>query len=202
MSTRGVITALAAGLSAVVASAMAAAGPTSRDAASLRQKIATIVAIGERQSRASQPQRTTVLENEVNSYLALDARDQIPAGVVDPAVSILGNGRVSGRATVDLDAVRRQQNPTSLLDPASYLTGRVPVTAVGTLSATGGVGRFALESASAGGVPLPKFLLQQIVSYYSRSPEFPNGINIDDPFALPAQIREIQVQRGQAIIVQ
>jgi len=51
-------------------------------------------------------------------------------------------------------------------------------------------------------VPVPKFLLQQIVSYYSRSPEFPNGINIDDPFALPARIREIQVQRGQAIIVQ
>jgi hypothetical protein len=196
------ITGMAAGFAAVVASAVAAAGPTSRDAASFRQKVATIVASGERQGRAAAPQRTTVLENEVNAYLALEAKDQIPAGVVDPAVSILGDGRVSGRATVDLDAVRRQQNPTSLLDPASYLSGRVPVTAVGMLNATGGVGRFTLESATAGGVPVPKFLLQQIVSYYSRGPDFPNGINIDDPFALPARIREIQVQRGQAIIVQ
>jgi len=144
VSIRDVITALAAGFAAVVVSAVAASGPTSRDAASLRQKIATIATFAERQSRAALPQRTTVLENEVNSYLALEVKDQIPAGVVDPTVSILGYGRVSGRATVDLDAVRRQQNPTSLLDPASYLTGRVPVTAVGTLSATDGVGRFTL----------------------------------------------------------
>ena len=30
----------------------------------------------------------------------------------------------------------------------------------------------------------------------------PSGIGLDDPFALPARIREIQVERGQAIIVQ
>jgi hypothetical protein len=40
------------------------------------------------------------------------------------------------------------------------------------------------------------------VSYYSKTPENPSGINIDDPFALPARIREIRVERGQAIIVQ
>jgi hypothetical protein len=40
------------------------------------------------------------------------------------------------------------------------------------------------------------------VSYYSRTPEKPAGIGLDDPFALPARIREIHVERGQAIIVQ
>jgi len=117
-------------------------------------------------------------------------------------VRILGTGRVSGRAVVDLDAVRKQRNSASLLDPASYLTGRLPVTAAGVLTTTNGVGQFALESASVGGVPIPKFLLQEIVSYYSKTADKPAGISLDDPFALPARIREIRVERGQAIIIQ
>jgi hypothetical protein len=122
--------------------------------------------------------------------------------VVDPYITILGDGHVAGRATVDLDAVRKQKNPTSLLDPMNYLMGRLQVTASGVLRTTNGVGRFELQSTSVGGVPVPKLLLQEIVSYYSRTAQNPAGINIDDPFALPARIREIQVDRGQAIIVQ
>ena len=64
------------------------------------------------------------------------------------------------------------------------------------------MGRFQLESAAVGGMPIPKLVLQEIVGYYSRTPQNPSGINLDDPFALPARIREIQVQRGQAIVVQ
>ncbi len=127
---------------------------------------------------------------------------QLPTGVVEPAVNILGTGRLSGRAVVDLDAVRRQKNPTSLLDPMNYLAGRLPVTATGLLRTSNGMGRFQLESASVSGVPIPKLLLQEIVSYYSRTPDKPSGISLDDAFALPARIREIQVERGQAIIVQ
>jgi hypothetical protein len=171
-----------------------------RDAETLRQKVATINSFGER--KVAQTLRTTITENEVNSYLVFDAREQLPAGVVEPSVTILGTGRVSGRAVVDLDAVRKAKATASLLDPTNYLTGRLPVTATGVLSTSKGVGRFQLESATVGGVPVPKLLLQEIVSYYSRTPDKPGGIGIDDPFALPARIREIQVERGQAIIVQ
>jgi hypothetical protein len=150
----------------------------------------------------NRPLRTTITENEVNSYLVFDGREQLPTGVVDPSVAILGTGRVSGRAVVDLDAVRKAKATASLFDPTNYLTGRLPVTATGVLSTSNGTGRFQLESATVGGVPVPKLLLQEIVSYYSRTPEKPAGIGIDDPFALPARIREIQVERGQAIIVQ
>lgn len=174
---------------------------TSRhDAALLKQKVATISAHAERATR--QARRTTVTENEVNSYLVFEAGEQIPTGVVEPAISILGGGRVSARAVVDLDAVRRQKNPTSLLDPMNYLMGRVPVSATGILKTSDGVGHIEFESAAISRLPIPKFLLQEIVSYYSRSDQKPAGIKIDDPFALPARIREIQVQRGQAIIVQ
>lgn len=183
--------------------AVAAGGDTSasrRDAALLRQKVATITAHGERAGGSAR--RTTVTESEVNSYLVFEAKDQLPAGVVNPAVTILGTGRLTGRAIVDLDAVRREKKPTSLLDPVNYLTGRLPVAATGVLKTSKGVGRFELESTQINGIPIPKLLLQEIVSHYSRTPEKPAGIGLDEPFALPARIREIQVLRGQAIIVQ
>jgi hypothetical protein len=171
-----------------------------REAALLKQKVATI------NDRAAKPsnvaRRITVTESEVNSYLVYEARDQIPVGVVDPSITVIGPGRLSARAVVDLDAVRKQKAPTSLLDPMNYLMGRLAVTAVGTLKTNNGIGRIELESSSVGSVPIPKILLQEIVSYYSRSAEKPAGISLDDPFPLPARIREIHVDRGQAIIVQ
>ena len=84
----------------------------------------------------------------------------------------------------------------------SYLTGRLPVTATGTLKTSNGTGQFLLETAAIGAVPIPKLVLQEIVSYYSRTTSNPNGIGLDDRFALPSRIREIQVERGQAIIIQ
>jgi hypothetical protein len=171
-----------------------------KDAALLKQKVATITAHGEK--AINEPRKTILTESEVNSYLVFDAKEQLPAGVVEPWVTALGPGRVSGRAVVDLDAVRKSKNPTSLLDPVNYLFGRLPVTATGTLKTSNGVGRFELESASAGSIPIPKMLLQEIISHYSRTRENPSGLSLDDPFALPARIREIQVERGQAIIVQ
>jgi hypothetical protein len=171
-----------------------------RDAALLKQKVATINDRAARPSKVAR--RITITESEVNSYLVYEARDQIPLGVVDPSITAIGPGRLSARAVVDLDAVRKQKAPTSLLDPMNYLMGRLAVTAVGTLKTANGVGRIELESSSVGSIPIPKILLQEIVSYYSRSAAKPGGIGLDDPFPLPSRIREIQVDRGQAIIVQ
>ena len=198
-SATSTVVVCALGLASIV-SLRADVRASKRDAALLKQKVATI------NDRAAKPssvaRRITVTENEVNSYLVYEARDQIPVGVVDPSITVIGPGRLSARAVVDLDAVRKQKAPTSLLDPMNYLMGRLAVTAVGTLKTANGVGRIELESSSVGSVPIPKILLQEIVSYYSRSAEKPAGISLDDPFPLPARIREIQVERGQAIIVQ
>ncbi|HEY2152707.1 MAG TPA: hypothetical protein VGH34_18000 [Vicinamibacterales bacterium] len=187
-------------LLAAVATPRADGHATRRDAEQLKQKVAAIQSHAERGSK--QPRRTTVTEIELNSYLAFDAKEQLPAGVVEPSITIVGTGRVSGRAVVDLDAVRKQKAPTSLLDPMNYLTGRLPVSATGVLTTSNGVGRFELESASISSLPIPKLFLQEIVSYYSRTADKPAGVSLDDPFALPSRIREIQVLRGQAIIVQ
>jgi hypothetical protein len=45
-------------------------------------------------------------------------------------------------------------------------------------------------------------MLQEIVTYYSKSSSMPNGVAIDKPFVLPSGIREIQLAKGQATIVQ
>ena len=206
MTLRGVqrLVALAIVCAAVVTLRAATPGgdvrTQKRDADLLRQKVDVINKHAERPTK--QGHRTTVTESELNAYLAIDARPQLPTGVVDPSVTIVGTGRVSGRAVVDLDAVRTAKNPTSLLDPVNYLSGKVPVTATGVLTTKNGVGRFVLESAAIGRIPVPKLILQEIVSFYSRTPQKPSGIGLDDPFELPAKIREIQVLRGQAIIVQ
>jgi hypothetical protein len=183
------------------ASSVAQVRPSKRDALSMKQKVAAIAAQGERPTK--QGQRTTVTETGVNSYLTYELGNDLPTGVGEPSVTVLGPGRVSGRAVVDLDAVRKSAgNSASLFDLRSYLTGRVPVTATGLLRTANGRARFDLESASIGALPVPKLLLQEIVAYYSKSPNKPAGISLDDEFELPARIREIQVDRGQAIVVQ
>jgi hypothetical protein len=199
---RALQTCLAAGAIAMATPAIHAGDTVSqrRDADQLKLKIASISSRGETPTR--QRTRTTVTEDEVNAYLALEAVDDFPVGVVNPAVSILGADRVAARAVVDLDRVREERKPTSLLDPMRYLRGRLMVTATGLLQTREGVARFELQSAEVGGVPVPKLLLQQIVSYYSRSAARPSGINLDEPMALPARIQEILVERGQAIVVQ
>jgi hypothetical protein len=189
-------------LAAVTLPVRAADPPASRrDADLLKRKIALIAEHGGA-APSEERLRTAVTEQEVNAYLVYEAQDYLPAGVVSPGVTIFGAGRVSGHAIVDLDQIREERKPTSLLDPMRYLRGRLPVTATGVLRTSNGVATFQFESADVSGVPIPKLLLQQIVGYYSRSPERPSGFSLDDPVALPARIREIQLQRGQAIVIQ
>ena len=174
------------------------------DADSLQRKIDQIVTVGTTRgaSAARRATLTPVTEREVNAYLRFHMRDQVPQGIADPVISIVGDGRLSGRATVDLDAVSKSSRSTSWFDPLRLLSGQLPVVALGTLTTRGGSGQFAFESATIAGVPVPKTVLQQVVSYYSRTPEDPDGIGLDDAFELPAQIQEIRVQPGQAVVVQ
>lgn len=144
---------------------------------------------------------TPVSEAELNSYLRFALAADLPAGVVDPYVQIVGNGEVRGRATVDFDAVRTAK-PRGWLDPLAYVTGRVPVTSAGRLVAENGAARLEIWSATVAGIAVSKTVLQEIVSFYTRSAESPRGVNLDDPVDLPARIAEITVEPGRAIVIQ
>jgi hypothetical protein len=188
-------------LSAAV-SAGAPAALSKADAAKFQAKLAQIERNGAQPRRGKAPARVTqVPDVELNSYLKFLAGAQVPTGIADPLLHAAGNGRVTGEATVDLDAVRTQKK-RAWTDPLAYLMGKLPVTAAGTLTTENGIGRFQLESAQISGLSIPKSLLQELLTYYSKSPERPNGINMDDPFQLPAAIQEIRVGQGVATIVQ
>jgi hypothetical protein len=150
---------------------------------------------------ASTSQTTQLTDTELNSYLHFHLKDQVPVGVVDPTLNALGDNRVKGSATIDLDAVRKQKQ-RGWTDPMSFLTGRLPLSASGLLITQNGVGRFQLESAELSGIAIPKSLVQELLSYYSKSAEKPAGISMDDPFELPARIKEIRVGKGEAMVVQ
>jgi hypothetical protein len=179
-----------------------AAALTAADADRFAEKYNRLLQGAPVDGRARRPVSTTVTEQEVNAFLRLRGQSLLPVGVVDPHLSALGAGRLQGWATVDLDAVRQSKKERGWLDPMNMLRGRLPVTAVGVLHAQGGAARFDLESASVSGIPIPKSVLQELVTYYTRGDTYPQGVNLDTPVPLPAGIREITVQTGRAVIVQ
>ena len=189
---------LVAGLFAVT---LFAADPVSRrDAARLQAKLDRIAKGSPTGGKTVAT--TPVTETEINSYLQYELADRIPPGVTDPWLSILEEGRLSGRATVDLARVGESRKSGGMLDPFNLLTGSLPLTVNGVLRTKNGVGTFSVESASISGVPVPVWMVQEIVSYYSKSESAPNGVALDKPFVLPNGIREIQTARGQATVVQ
>jgi hypothetical protein len=189
---------------AMVAHARAQQGQrfTKQEADRFQSKLVRIVELGNKpRARNGSPLTTQLTDTEVTAFLRHHARDQVPAGIVEPELTAVGEGRVAGRAIVDLDAVRAQKQ-RGWLDPLSYLTGKLPLRATGRLITQEGVGRFQLEAAEISGVTIPKTLLQELLSYYSRTDEDPDGINMDDPFELPSGIREIRVGKGEAMVIQ
>jgi hypothetical protein len=141
--------------------------------------------------------RTTVTEGELNSWFVYRAPSLLPAGVKTPQVTAVGNGKMLGVVTVDLDDIAKSRTGLWKL-----LGGTMPIALSGVLRTKDGRGQFDLQSADISGVPVPKFLVQEIVTHYTRSEDRPNGIRLDDPFALPASIKQIDVGPGRALIVQ
>jgi hypothetical protein len=205
MVSRSPLAAGALTLALIGASVTLSARLTKQEADQFSAKLNRIVQTGNaRANKTAKPvaaQTTQISDNELNAYFKFNAKEQIPVGIVEPTINALGEGRVGGRAVVDLDAVRRQKQ-RGWLDPLGYMTGRLPITATGRLATKDGVGTFSLESAEVSGVTIPKTVLQELLSYYSKSKEDPDGINMDDPFELPARIKEIRVGKATATIVQ
>ena len=62
--------------------------------------------------------------------------------------------------------------------------------------------QFELERAEVSGIAVPRSLLQQIVAFYTKSADRPNGASLDDTFEMPAQIRQIDVLASHAVVIQ
>src|ERR671913_627407 len=144
----------------------------------------------------------SIAEREVNSYLVFNLKEQIPKGLAEPEITMVGDGALTARVLVDMDEVKRRRQSRSVIDPLNYLSGQVPLNARGLLRTREGRGQFYLRSADIGGVPLPKPVLQELIGFFSRTPQNPTGFDIDAPFDLPSKIREISVGAGESVVVQ
>jgi hypothetical protein len=185
--------------SVALLSASPVASAARADADALRQKFLQIAVNG--MAEAPEARQTAITDEEVNAYIQALPAEELPQGLVAPQVSILADGRLSGRATVDLDALRAAQ-PKDSAAAMLPLSGKVPVEAIGVLRTGQGVGALTIESVTVSGVAVPKSMIQELVAYYARSGNAPEGFNLEAPFRLPAKIREIRTARGQAVIVQ
>lgn len=202
---------LGASLPALLLTVAAQAPPPSAqektDAAAMQKKVAAIVARAEQIEKqkpgaavkpGATPLRTTFTDREANAYFKINGPEFLPAGVVNPEVAIDAGGRVNARAMVDLQKALQP----SVFNPLSWIGGITEVTAAGTVRAENGKGTIQLERATLAGISIPKSVLQQVVSYYTRTPEMPNGFNIDEPFDLPSKIQSVETAKGQATVVQ
>ena len=190
-------------LALAVAQAAAAAQspdtPASALGAQLQQKIDDILRHAGDTSPAAH--RTTLLEPEINAYLQFQGAALLPEGLTDPTISIGDARAVTVKAVIDLDAIR-DQRARNWLDPLQYLGGQMPITARGTVSLANGAAQIAVEQITISGVLMPVAVLQELVGYYTRTPDQPQGTRLDQPIPLPYRISELRLAPGEAVVVQ
>lgn len=180
-----------AGVSLDAATRRAAGYPL--DAADrMQQKLEAIVRFGA--IPRLETQSTVIAEDEVNAYLEHYLRDEIPPGISSPTLRLLADNKMTGTATLDLDALNASRPPSDGFDPLRVLRGSLAAKVTGRLVTENGSGRFQMESAELGGIPLPLALVSQLVSRYD--------VYLDAPFDLPSSIREIRGEPGQVTVLQ
>lgn len=145
--------------------------------------------------------RTVFSQVEMNAYLKYRAQTWLPAGITEPTVQFVAAGRIATLVTADLDGVRKKSSG-GWFDPTTYLRGKLPVYVTGTLSTADGKGRFALETATVDGIPVPPVFIHELLAYYTRSATNPTGVHMEEAFDLPSDIERIDVSAGQATVIQ
>ena len=172
---------------------------TVEDGRQLEQKLSQIFRNAATQSEEL---RTVVIdEREINAYFEFQGARLLPGGVADPTLALLGTGRVAVAATVDLDQVRNQ-GARGALDPLRYVSGRLQVSATAVLQASNHIGQLEIESASIDSVQIPTVVLFELVRFYTRTAQQPDGVDLEASFGLPHEIESVRVEQGQVVIVQ
>ncbi len=143
---------------------------------------------------------TPLPEPDVNAYLAHQAVPHLPVGIRTPVVRI-GDGELWAEAVIDLDAIREARE-RARFDPIQYLGGQLSVTASGRVRSGNGMARVDVETVTVGGIPVPVDVLQELVRYFTRTPDQPAGARLDAPIPLPYGITELRLSPGLAVIVQ
>ncbi len=175
--------------------------PAREDADRALQKLQAVVLRPLATPPPKEALRTTFTDRELNAYLHHHSAELLPAGIQHVQLALLEGQQFETRALIDFDVIRKSQ-PRGMLDPLAYVRGTMALVARAALAGSAGKGVLKYESATLGGVPVPRLVLQEVLAWSTRSEEWPQGLQLDQPFDLPSGIREIQVRRGAATVVQ
>ena len=163
----------------------------------LKEKIDQVIANG---ALDPVPAKSTgFTEAEINTILNSFAGDWIPNGISGPQLRLLGNARISLRVIVDIDDFKRRRRRPG---PLNYFSGKMPALVRGDLHTGDGKGQFRLHSTEVNGIPLPRDLALELLSTHSKTRRNPNGFDLEKPFDLPANIRQLEISPTKIVVIQ
>jgi len=193
------LTVLSLCLGATLAAGAAASPYQSPDPAAAESLSQKLDAMRERfRTRLTREQEYRMNEGEINSYMAYRLVEQIPKGIEGLWVRLTPDVLSAG-GQVDLAALKERMAGSPL---TMFLSGIVPIEVRARVVAQNGVGRVELQNVLLSGIQVPRSLLQQLVTHYSKSAAHPDGVRIEDAFELPYGIRSARFLPGEVVVRQ
>jgi len=152
-------------------------------------------------TRGAKGETIPVSEGELNSYLNLSPRLRLPDGLSDVEFQF-EREQIGATGQLDLDVMRgKAKIGSGPFDPLSLLSGRIPIEVSGRLrNEADGFGAFEIQGVRLGPVSLPVSVLAQIVASATRTPQQPQGFDIEAPFRLPYSLKRVRIQPGRALL--
>jgi len=139
-----------------------------------------------------------ITEIEANSYLAYQLSPEFPKGFSKARLQFQP-ARVRGTAEVDFDQMKASsKNPPNLLVDM-LVRGVHTLSAEGLLSASGGMGKFDLETVTLDGYVLPSFAVEYLIDYYLKS-RYPD-VAINRPFKMGFAIDRLRVEAANLVLI-
>lgn len=142
---------------------------------------------------------TTVFENELNSYVNITLRDDLPPGL-SKLRATLRNGRVEFRGMADLARFADVAGAAGSGSLLALLGGEMSVEVVANFKSADGFGTLEVVSAQLGPMPLSPSVLTEAVAKATKSKTNPEGFNLGSPFRLPYRSKRIRATEGAAIV--
>lgn len=166
---------------------------SARSAKSLQQKIDAIKNAENNPNHKRGSSRVEISEAELESYLLISLKDDIPAQIDSADVQL-------GQDTVALDTqITFNSGATSNPVVDTLIGGTHNLFLKGKLVAREARGKFELQDVKVDGIPVPNVLIQTLFKKYVK-PKYPDA-DLDEPFDLPWGMQEIKVQPGKATVV-
>jgi hypothetical protein len=171
-------------------------GPSVAAAESLARKLTSIET--RKREKVRKPGTVEVTEHELNSYLNLKLKEDMPTGISDVQVS-MQRERLQATGQVDLDKldVKKGASPFS---PLNLLSGKVPVLLRGRLQSQNGFGNVQIEEVQLATIPVPVSVLERLIATSTRNERNPEGFDINAPFRFPYSVRRVRIEPGRALL--